>query len=126
MEGKTLISETVFVDIAREAMRKVEEVFRQDKKGALSGITKLFADRFTPQINAKKTEYTDLEESTTGNVAFDVKLSVLYGVRIPEVAQKVREKIISEVEDLTGYTVEKVDITIDKIVKPEENQEDKN
>jgi uncharacterized alkaline shock family protein YloU len=126
MDGKTLINETVFVDIAREAMRKVEEVFRQDKKGGLSGITKLFADRFAPQINAKKTEFTDMDESTAGSVAFDVKLSVLYGVRIPEVAQKVREKVISEVENLTGYKVEKVDITIDKIVKPEEVQEEKN
>ncbi|MGI6486123.1 MAG: Asp23/Gls24 family envelope stress response protein [Thermoanaerobacterales bacterium] len=126
MEGKTLINETVFADIAMEAMRKVEEVFRKDKKGALSGITKLFADRFAPQINAKKTEMADMEEDLTGSVAFEVKLTVVYGVKIPEVAQKVREKIISEVEDLTGYKVDKVDIVIDRIVMPEQAQEENN
>lgn len=36
-----------------------------------------------------------------------------------------REKIITDVEALTGYKVEKVDIVIDRIVKPEEIQEEK-
>ena len=31
---------------------------------------------------------------------FEVKLTVVYGVKIPEVAQKVRDKIISEVENV--------------------------
>ncbi|TYP56191.1 Asp23/Gls24 family envelope stress response protein [Thermosediminibacter litoriperuensis] len=124
MEGRTNISENVFIEVAREAMNKVEDVFREERKGALSGLTKIFAERFAPQITVRKSEPAEGEEGL-GSVSFEVKLSVAYGVKIPEVAQKVREKIISEVEALTGYKVEKVDIVIDRIVKPEELQEEK-
>ena len=33
MGGKTFINDTVFVEIAREAMRKVEEVYKKERKG---------------------------------------------------------------------------------------------
>jgi uncharacterized alkaline shock family protein YloU len=124
MSGKTFINDSVFVEIAREAMHKVEEVFKQERKGALSGLTRIFTERFAPQISVKKAEASDLEESP-GSVAFEVKLTVVYGVKIPEVAQKVRERIVNDVESLTGYKVDKVDIIIDRIIKPEDIQEDK-
>ncbi|AEE91699.1 conserved protein of unknown function [Tepidanaerobacter acetatoxydans Re1] len=124
MSGKTFISDSVFIEIAKEAMRKVEEVYKQDKKGGLAGFTRMFVDRFTPQISVKKTDPTEFEESE-GTVSFEVKVTVLYGVKIPEVAEKAREKIISEVETLTGYTVEKVDLVVERIIKPEDIQEEK-
>ncbi|MCR4432366.1 MAG: Asp23/Gls24 family envelope stress response protein [Tepidanaerobacteraceae bacterium] len=123
-EGKTTINDSVFVEIAREAIQKVEDVFRQEKKGALLGLTRVFTERVAPQITVKKTEGALLENGF-GTVSLDVKISVLYGVNIPEVAKKVREKIVSEIETLTGYTVEKVDINIEKIVKPEQVAEEK-
>ncbi|NLZ53804.1 MAG: Asp23/Gls24 family envelope stress response protein [Thermoanaerobacteraceae bacterium] len=124
MSGKTFISDSVFVDIAKEAMRKVEEVYKQERKGGLAGFTRMFVDRFAPQISVKKTDPTELEESA-GSVALEVKITVVYGVKIPEVAEKAREKIISEVETLTGYSVEKVDLVVERIIKPEELQEEK-
>ncbi|MDI3481219.1 MAG: hypothetical protein PWQ97_874 [Tepidanaerobacteraceae bacterium] len=123
-EGKTTINDSVFVEIAREAIQKVEDVFRQEKKGALLGITRVFTERFAPQITVRKAE-SATSENGFGTVSLDVKISVLYGVNIPEVARKVREKIVSEIESLTGYTVEKVDINIEKIVKPEQAEEEK-
>jgi len=124
MNGKTFINDSVFVDIAKEAMRKVEEVYKQDRKGGFAGFTRMFVDRFVPQISVKKTDPAEFEEST-GSVAFEVKIAVVYGVKIPEVAQKARERIISDVETLTGYSVEKVDIVVEKVIKPEEIQEEK-
>lgn len=122
MQGKTIIADAVFVEIAREAMHKVEEVYRQDRKGGLASISKLF-DKYTPQISAKKTEPEDTDE--TGTVAFDLKVTMVYGVKIPEVAQKARDRIMSEVEELTGYKVERVDITVERLIMPEDLQEDK-
>ena len=124
MGGKTFINDSVFVEIAKEAMRKVEEVYKQERKGGLAGFTRMFVDRFAPQISVKKTDPTEFEESA-GNVSFEVKVTIVYGVKIPEVAEIAREKIISEVETLTGYTVEKVDLVIERIIKPEEVQEEK-
>ena len=124
MEGKTLINDSVFIDIAQEAMRKVEEVYKQEKKGGIVSLTRMFVDRFTPQITVKKAEGMEFEEAVS-SVSFEVKVSVVYGVKIPEVAQKAREKIIDEVETLTGYKVEKVDLVIERIVKPEEIHDEK-
>lgn len=124
VQGKTIINDSVFVEIAKEAMQKVEDVFRQERKGAFLGLTRIFTERFTPQIAVKKTEAAGIDEGF-GTVALDVKISVIYGVNIPEVAKKVREKIVSEIETLTGYAVEKVDITIEKIIKPEQVTDDK-
>lgn len=118
MEGRTIISETVFVEIANQAMHSIEDVFSQGKKGAFSGLTKIFAGRLAPQISVKKIDAQDEESSSS--VSFDVKVGVLYGINIPEAAKKVREKIVSDVETMTGYNVERVDIYIDKIIKPEE------
>lgn len=120
MAGKTYVNDSVFVEVAREAMRKVEEVFVQEHKGGISSFTKAFTDRFTPQITVKKTEADELDEAPD-SVSFDVKLTVVYGVKIPDVAQKVRDCVISDVEEITGYKVDKVDITIDKIVKYDED-----
>ena len=122
--GRTTIHDTVFVEIAREAVQKMEDVFRQEKKGALTGLTRVFTDRFAPQITVKKTENAETENGF-GTISLDMKITVVYGVVIPEVAKKVREKIISDIETLTGYSVERVDINIDKIVRPEQIMEEK-
>ena len=117
-KGRTTIHDTVFVEIAREAVQKMEDVFRQEKKGALTGLTRVFTDRFAPQITVKKTENAETENGF-GTISLDMKITVVYGVVIP------REKIISDIETLTGYSVERVDINIDKIVRPEQIIEEK-
>jgi uncharacterized alkaline shock family protein YloU len=42
---------------------------------------------------------------------------------IPEVAKQLKEKIISEIQTLTGYSVERVDIYVEKIILPEQVEE---
>jgi len=123
MNGKTVIHESVFAEIAQEAMHSIEDVFKQDKKGTFAGLTKIFTGRFAPQITVKKTDSQDPD--LPSSVSFEVKLGVIYGVNIPEVAKKVREKIASDVENMTGYTVERIDINIDRIIKPDEVMADK-
>ena len=49
MIGKTFINDPVFVEIAKEAMRKVEEVYKQERKGGLVSFTRMFVDRFAPK-----------------------------------------------------------------------------
>ena len=45
---------------------------------------------------------------------------MVYGVVIPEVAEKVRDTVIKEVNAITGYEVERVDITVEKLIHPDE------
>jgi len=112
---RTLLTDEVFVEIARSAMRNVNEVARQEKKGALAEITQLFSERMAPQIVVKRVE----PEGTMPAVTFDIKLTLIYGVRIPEVVEKVRSSIKSEVERLTGVNVDRIDILIEKLVRSE-------
>lgn len=118
MLGKTIINDEVFIELARSSMMKVNEVILQERKGTLSGLAQIFTERFIPQVSVKKTP-ADSGEGTTGAVSFDLKLAVLYGVNIPEVVGRVRDTVAQEVEITTGYKVECIDITIDKLIKPE-------
>jgi uncharacterized alkaline shock family protein YloU len=112
---RTLLTDEVFVEIARSAMLSVNEVARQGKKGPLAELTQLFSERIAPQIVVKRLE----AEDTTPSVTFDIKLTLIYGVRIPEVVEKVRNSVKTEVENLTGVKVDRIDILIEKLVRPE-------
>lgn len=119
MNGKTTINEEVFVELAKTAMTKVVGVFPEtDARSSLSSFAKLLAERFIPQIIVKKTD-ADPATDTKGVVSFDMRLSLLYGANIPEAVAKVREAIKEEVETIACYQVEKIDIIVEKLVKPE-------
>jgi uncharacterized alkaline shock family protein YloU len=112
---RTQINDEVFLEIARSAMQNVNEVARQERKGALAELTQLFSERIAPQIVVKRLEAEDL----TLTVAFEIKLTLIYGVRIPEVVEKVRSAVKSEVESLTGCRVDRIDILVEKLVRAE-------
>ena len=117
--GKTIISDEVFAETARTAMQQVNEVFLDhSKKGPLLGLAQIVTDKVAPQVIVRKNE-AETAEGAAGKIAFELKLTLLYGANIPDVSRKVRETVIREVESLTGYKVEKIDITVEKLVKPE-------
>jgi uncharacterized alkaline shock family protein YloU len=53
-----------------------------------------------------------------GEVAFSVNLSVTYDVNIPSLAGQLRERASEAIEELTGYRIRAVNITIDHILPP--------
>ena len=112
-QERTHVTDDVFLEIARSAMQAVNEVARQEKKGALAELTQLFSERIAPQIVVKRAE------AEVAAVTFEIKLTLIYGVRIPEVVGKVRSAVKTEVESLTGYTVQRIDILVEKLIRPE-------
>ena len=116
---RTQVTDDVFLEIARSAMQEVNEIARKEKKGALAELTQLFSDRIAPQIVLKRIE----NETSAPAIAYDIKLTLIYGVRIPEVLEKVRAAVKSEVENLTGYKVDRIDILVEKLVHPEPTPE---
>ncbi len=120
--GKMTISEDVFVDIAKNAMNSVENVVMDEPKEGLSGAVKSALQRFMSDITIKTNDKNkDKAESEASSpnpmVSFEVKLAVVYGVHIPEVVAAVRTKIQEDVESLTGYQVERVDVTVGRLVR---------
>lgn len=55
-------------------------------------------------------------------IVLDVALVVKYGFVIPEVAEAVQERIIDNVESLTGLTVEAVNIRCSGIIFPKNGE----
>jgi len=114
-QDRTQVTDDVFLEIARSAMQAVNEVARQEKRGALAELTQLFSERIAPQIVVKRLD----AETAMPAVAFEIKLTLIYGVRIPEVVEKVRAAVKAEVENLTGYAVQRIDVLVEKLVRPE-------
>jgi uncharacterized alkaline shock family protein YloU len=123
LSGKTVIQDEVFTEITRNAMQKVNEVFQKDRKGTLAGLTQILSERIAPQVTVKKAD-KESPEAPFGSVAFDLKLTLVYGVNIPDVVRRVRETIVEEVETLTGYTVERIDVSVEKLVTPCKTESD--
>jgi uncharacterized alkaline shock family protein YloU len=122
--GKTIISEEVFIELARIAMSKVENLAQDgEQKKSLASIVKIVAEKVAPQINVKKTdavESGERETSVQGTASFELRVSVLYGQsNIPAVVTAVRAGVKAEVEKITGYSVEKIDVTVERLVKNE-------
>ncbi len=121
--GKTIISEDVFADLVKTAMTKVETVaVSMGDVSAFAALAKKVAERVVPQVSVKKTDAVSGEggQATVGHVSFEVKVTVVYGANIPKTVIKLREMIVHEVETITGYQVDKVDVLVEKLLKAEE------
>ena len=126
--GKTIISEEVFADLAKTAMSKVENVAAASEDvSTLAAVVKKVADRVIPQVIVKKTDAIagdeENQQSTVGRVSFEIKITVIYGANIPETTTKLRQVLLDEVERITGYQVDKVDVIVEKLVKAESGNE---
>lgn len=55
--------------------------------------------------------------------AVDLTLTVAYGISIPQVAEAVRRNIINRVENLVGLRVTEVNITVNDVFFPEQEQQ---
>ena len=67
-------------------------------------------------MGAKKNASQGVRVDIADNSAeIDLYLVVMYGVKIPELAWNVQEKVKQSVEEMTGLTVEAVNIHIESI-----------
>jgi uncharacterized alkaline shock family protein YloU len=55
--------------------------------------------------------------------AVDLTVTVEYGRSIPQVAEAVRRNVIGRIESLTGLRVTDVNLTVDNVFFPEEEQQ---
>ncbi len=119
--GKTIVNDAVFQTIAEIVLKNIDDVVAAERKGPLAGLSKRLMERFSPQIVVKKAEKPDVD---FGDISFELKLAVIYGIKIPEAAVKVRKELVKVVEDLTGYKVTNVDVIVDRIVEMKDLEAD--
>ena len=106
-QGSIHISEEVIAAIAVGAVREVEGV-----SGMMGNLGTSVADLVTNKKGAQKNaKGVKIEMAETGLV-LDLYLTVAYGHAIPEVAENAQKAVASAVSDMTGCTVETVNIQV--------------
>ena len=119
--GGTRIEDSVVSKIAGIAAQEVDGVrmgagTSQAIGGLLSSVTGS-SGRSGGQSRGVSVEVGEVE------AAVDVTLTVAYGISIPQVAEAVRRNIINRVENLVGLRVTEVNITVNDVFFPEQEQQ---
>ncbi|MEU3060374.1 Asp23/Gls24 family envelope stress response protein [Streptomyces subrutilus] len=114
--GRTSIADVVVVKIAGMAAREIPGV--HDMGGGLSRTLGAVRDRVPGgRPNVGRGVKVEVGERQT---AIDLDLVVEYGVAITEVAHDVRENVIAAVERITGLEVVEINVTVNDIHLPED------
>ncbi|AZS89301.1 Asp23/Gls24 family envelope stress response protein [Streptomyces griseoviridis] len=117
--GRTSIADVVVVKVAGIAAREIPGVY--DMGGGLSRTIGAVRDRVPGgRPNVGRGVKVEVGERQT---AIDLDLVVEYGVPITDVARDVRENVISAVERVTGLEVVEVNVTVNDVHLPEEDDE---
>jgi uncharacterized alkaline shock family protein YloU len=115
--GKTIMADGVIAKIVALAAREIEGVHDLTGSGAASTISGL-ASRVTGSDQRAQGVLVEVGER---EVAADLRMVVLYGVNIPQLADAVRRNIGYRVAEITGLTVKEVNINVTDLFFPEEN-----
>ena len=114
--GRTSIADVVVVKVAGIAAREIPGVY--DMGGGLSRTIGAVRDRVPGgRPNVGRGVKVEVGERQT---AIDLDLVVEYGVPITDVSRDVRENVISAVERITGLEVVEVNITVNDVRLPED------
>ncbi len=120
--GGTKIEDSVVSKIAGIAAQEVDGVrmgggTSQAIGGLLSSVTGGSTGGGSSQSRGVSVEVGEVE------AAVDVTLTVAYGRSIPQVAEAVRRNIINRVENLVGLNVTEVNIAVNDVFFPEQEQQ---
>jgi len=115
MVGKTTMADGVVAKIVGLAAREIEGVHDLIGSGAASTISGL-TSRVTKSDQRAQGVLVEVGER---EVAADLRMVVLYGVNIPQLADAVRRNISYRVAEITGLTVKEVNINVVDLFFPE-------
>lgn len=113
--GNIKISVDVVASIAGNETKEVDGVAGMYSSFA-GGIAEMLGGKKNPSKGVK----VDMNETA---VSIDLYIVVDYGVRIPELAWEIQEKVKKSVETMTGLDVTKVNIHIEGVSFEKEQEE---
>lgn len=127
MEEKELVEEKKdTLKISDEVVAVITGVAASETEGVFSVGTGSFASGWTELLGGKKNNAKGIKVVMgEGSVTIEIQIVVKYGVRITDVAASVQENVKNAVEEMTGFTVEKVDVRVVGIkASPEAKKEE--
>jgi len=117
-QGKTTIADTVVAKIAGIATREVSGVH------ALGGGTSRAVGALRERIPGGRTNHSQGVSVEVGErqAAVDIQLVAEYGVSIADLAAGIRRNVISAVERMTGLDVTEVNVEVQDIFLPSDDE----
>lgn len=114
-DGQVKISDEVISIIASIAASEIEGV-NSVASGFVDGISSLFTKK-----NYTKGIKVELKDN---DAVIDMTITIDYGFIIHDVAEKVQNQVKREVENMTGLNVTKVNVIVQNVVIPKEEQKE--
>lgn len=117
--GKTSISDAVVSKIAGIAAREVSGVH------ALGGNTARVVGALRERIPGGRTNHSQGVSVEVGEreAAVDLELVAEYGVSIADLSSGIRRNVISAIERMTGLAVTEVNITVQDVYLPSDEED---
>jgi len=116
--GSTTISDTVVSKVAGIAALEVEGI---QMGGGTARAVSGFWDSVTGGGGGHQARGVSVEVGEQ-EAAVELSMAVEYGKPIPQLSEAVRNNVISRVESLTGLRVVEVNITVNDVLLPEQEQ----
>jgi len=119
--GSTTVSNTVVSQIAGIAAQEVENVeMGGGASAAVGGILQSVTGGSSGSSNLSKGVTVEVGEE---EAAIDLSMAVVYGQSIPRITEAVRRNVISRVESLVGLRVTEVNVLVNDVRIPDEQQQ---
>ena len=116
--GDVKIHENVISTLVRQAALEQEGVSRLAGSALVDDIANLVGSR---RMQARA---ITVELGEENRVSIEIKINLLFGYRIPEVAERVQKAVIRTVEEVTGMVVPKVNVLVQEIETPAETEDE--
>ena len=110
------ISEEVIATLAERVIVSINGVFSLNG-GIMGGINNMLGKKVSQGIKV------DINKN---EISMDVYITVEYGVKIPDIAWEIQDKVKKELENMTGMIVTVVNVHIQGINYDKLENEDKN
>nr|WP_241479618.1 Asp23/Gls24 family envelope stress response protein [Nocardiopsis lucentensis] len=120
--GHTSIADHVVAKIAGMAARRVRGVHQMG--GGAARAFDAVRERIPGSTSTSAVARGVAVEVGERQAAVDFNLVVEYGARIPDLAAVVRRDVVAAVQGMTGLEVTEVNITVDDIHLPDEDETD--
>ena len=115
-ENGIKIADDVIATIAGKAAMEVSGVYSM-AGGFAGGISEVFGKKnYTKGIKVDNSEK---------GLKIDVNIIVEYGARIPDVAYEIQNKVKKSIENMTGLTIEEVNVHVQGVNTDFQNKEEK-
>jgi len=121
MSEEKNLGEMVNVKISEEVIGLLAEKAIKNIDGVI-GLTSNVVESLVAMVSRKTGVKGVSADIKNENVSITLHTVIRFGVRIPEIAWQIQENVKTVVESMTGLTVDKVNVCVDGVQFPEEEQ----